>query len=126
MDKNLRNLSQEGGQLYAGSDMQKLGTEVSSHSEALSLHVAAMQEKLLDLVDMLDTTKRDSNKHKLWKKIWGWLVKAFQILATVLTASAVIVPFVHPVGIAASAVMAGLTKLTSFTALLCEDFHKRE
>ncbi len=126
MDKSLRKLSQEGGQLYSGSDLRQLGQEVSTHSEALTLHVATMQEKLMDLVSMLDTTKRDADKHKLWKKIWGWLVKAFRILGAVLTASAVIAPFVHPVGIVASAIMGGLTKLTSYAATVCEDIHKRK
>lgn len=126
MDRNLRNLSLDGGQLYASSDLQKLGSDVYTQSQALSLHVTTMQEKLIDLVDMLGTTKRDADKHKLWKKVWGWLVKAFKILAAVLTASALIAPLVHPVGVAASAVMAGLTKLTTCAALICEEFHKRE
>ncbi|KLO13994.1 hypothetical protein SCHPADRAFT_333971 [Schizopora paradoxa] len=124
MDRNLRKLSQEGGQLYASSDLQKLGSEVSTQSEALSKHVATMQEKLIDLVNMLDTTKRDASKHKLWKKVWGWLVKAFKILAAVLTASAVIAPFVHPIGVGASVVMGGLTTLTSSAAAICEEFRK--
>jgi len=83
-----------------------------------------MQEKLLDLVSMLDTTKRDAGKHKLWKKIWGWLVKTFEILSAVLTAGAVIAPFVHPVGIAATAVMGGFAKVTKYAATVCEDIHK--
>jgi len=122
MDSKLRSLTQRGGQVFPDPDITRKFEEISGHSSELMKHASQMQEKLLDLVTMLDSAKRDSKK-ALWKRIWTWLIQTFKILAKVLDFGSSLAGYVPNFGSTASSIMqAGSTVCTS-VAKICSEIN---
>lgn len=125
MDGKFRSLAQRGGQVFPDPDITRKFEEISGHSSELMRHASQMQEKLLDLVMMLDNTKQDSKK-ALWKKIGSWLLQTFKVLAKILDFGSTIAGYIPHVGSIASSVMQAGSNICASAAKICQEMNDGE
>lgn len=116
--------------LLRPSEVVALGDKISDHSKELARHTSTMLDQLKALTEHIDSVRRTKEKKTTWSKIWGWLVKAFYVLAGVLAVAAVVAPIAAPgPGIIIGAVLGGGAALASAAAALCKELkeeNKRE
>jgi hypothetical protein len=91
MVRRLRNADVDGA-LEPAPEIQRIAREIQSHSAEVSHHVGRMCEKLTELVGTLDTVRKADKSLK--ERIWRWLKKIFEVLATLFAVgAAVATPF---------------------------------
>jgi len=122
MDSKFRSLAQRGGYVFPDPDITRKFEEISGHSSELMKHASQMQEKLIDLVTMLDNAKQDSKK-ALWKRIWSWLIQTFKILAKVLDFGSSLAGYIPNVGSAVSSIMQTGSTVCASAAKICQEMN---
>jgi hypothetical protein len=80
------------GALEPAPEIQQIARQIQEHSAEVSHHVGRMCEKLTELVGTLDTVRKGDKSLK--ERIWRWLKRIFQVLATLFAVgAAVATPF---------------------------------
>lgn len=93
-EKKLGDIASTGGGIISPDELlNKNGDELIQASNDMSEHVTLMLRKLAELVTLVQS-KKESGRSSLKKKIWEWLVRAFNALKKVFLtgAQAVIAP----------------------------------
>jgi len=82
------------GVLEPAPEIQRTAREIQMHSAEVSLHVGRMCEKLTELVGTLDTVRKGDKNLK--ERIWQWLKKILQVLATLFAVGAIVATPFNP------------------------------
>lgn len=93
-EKKLGDIASSGGGIILPDEgLKRSGDELIQVSNDMSEHVTLMLRKLSELVALVQS-KKESGRSSLKKKIWEWLVRAFNALKRVFLtgAQAVIAP----------------------------------
>ena len=110
------------GDLYRPTELMAIGDNILDQSSEISMHTKAMQDQLEYILKLVNEVKKRQERRLLWKKILKWLVKAFNILALILSAGALIMPLVVPgIGAVGSAALGAGAVLATAAAVVCQD-----
>lgn len=114
------------GDFYRPMEVMAVGDNIMLQSDLLCAHSEQMQERLGYVLELVDRIRCKRERKLLWGKILKWLVKAFNVLAAVLTVGAFVLPIVHPIGIVGSIALGVGATLATAAATLCQELDECE
>jgi len=109
------------GDFYRPMEVMAVGETIMQQSDLLCTHSEQMQERLEHVLELVDRIRCKRERKILWRKILKWLVKAFNVLAAVLTVGAFVLPIVHPIGVVGSVALGVGATLATAAATLCRE-----
>ncbi|KAI5118600.1 hypothetical protein M0805_004175 [Coniferiporia weirii] len=116
--------SHGGGHLQSTSELEELGSEITTLSSEITTCVENMREILYELVKKIESTRDEAQKKATRSKLLHWLENSLKVLNGVFGIGSAVTQLAPPVGTIASVCLGGAAVLTAATAELSKKIRK--